>query len=468
VRDSHAVPHIYAENELDIYYGLGFAHAQDRIWQMLLLRRTVQGRLSEMFGRDTLRVDRLLRALDVYNVARANLEYQNAETRNALESYAAGVNGWLRIVQEEALGRGAPEFLLFSKEIAPWTAADSLAIIRLMALQQTGQGQREITRAKLALRLSPERLQDLYPDEPGKPVMEAPEFAGLFEQGAGPEPEHHALSPLKPLGMTGASNAWAARAARVAGGGTLLASDPHLGLSAPSIWMLARLEFPDGGVIGGTIPGIPAILVGRNANLGWGLTTAGLDDQDIYVEKLNPDNPQEYLTPDGYKPLDIKKILIEVDGETAVTETLMRTRHGPVVPKDHFGLQGFLSEGHVAALAWTALDPTDKTIEGALRLMRAKSVAEAREISKLHAAPAQVLTFADQASIALQVIGKAARRKSGSQSEGRLPSPGWVAENDWDGYLPFDTNPSSLNPRSGIVVNTNNRLVDRPFPNHFS
>ncbi len=469
VRDSHAVPHISAENELDIFYGLGFAHAQDRLWQMMLLRRTAQGRLSEMFGKDTLSVDRLLRALDLYNVARKNVEYQSAETLSKLEAYSAGVNGWLRIVQEEALGRGAPEFLLFSKEIAPWTPADSLAIMRIMALQLTDQARREIMRAKVALRLSPERLQDLYPDDPGMPYMAAPEFAGVFQDHRPAAlPVQHALNPMREVGLAGASNAWAARAGRVAGGGTLLANDPHLGLSAPSIWMLAALNFEDGGVIGGTIPGIPGILVGRNSTLGWGLTTAYLDDQDVYIEKLNPDNPEEYLTPDGYKPLEITRVLIEIDGEPAITDTLMRTRHGPVIPKEHFGLEGFLTEGHVAALAWPALDPTDQTIETLFGLIHAKTVQEARDLTRKYSIPAQVLTFADQNSIAIQAMGVTPRRKADSQSQGRLPSPGWVAENDWDGYLPFDTNPHEINPASGIVVNTNNRLVDRPFPNHFS
>lgn len=469
VRDSHAVPHISAEHELDVFYGLGFAHAQDRLWQMTLLRRTAQGRLSEMFGEATLKVDRLLRALDVYNVARANVEVQTPEVQAALEAYSAGVNGWLHIVAEEALGRGAPEFLLFSKEIAPWTPADSLAILRIMALQLTDQAAREVMRAKLALRLSDARLQDIYPDNPGPPIMEVPEFAAMFNTPATlAEPERHALSPLKKIGMAGASNAWAARSGRVAGGGTLLASDPHLGLSAPSIWMLARLELEDGGVIGGTIPGVPGILVGRNAQVGWGLTTAYLDDQDIYIEKLNPDNPEQYLTPDGYKDFESTRVLIEIDGAPAITQTLRRTRHGPVVPNDHFGLDGFLAEGQVAALSWTALDPSDKSIEALFDVMRAKDAQDLRAATRLYSMPPQVITYADKSSIGLQAIGVAPRRKASSQSQGRLPSPGWVTENDWDGWLPFDTNPNSFNPSSGIVVNTNNRLVDRPFPNHFS
>ncbi|MEO1000743.1 MAG: penicillin acylase family protein, partial [Pseudomonadota bacterium] len=183
VRDAHAIPHIFGESDADVLFGLGYAHAQDRLWQMTMLRRTAQGRLSELFGPATLSIDELLRALDLYNIAVASVALQTAETRAALEAYSAGVNAWIKIVQEDALGRGAPEFFLFSNEIAPWTPADSIAVTRVMALQLTDHARRETRRAELSLALPPERLADILPEDPNAPVIELPDFASLFPKG---------------------------------------------------------------------------------------------------------------------------------------------------------------------------------------------------------------------------------------------------------------------------------------------
>jgi len=473
VRANYAIPHIFAEDPQEVYFGLGFVHAQDRMWQMLMLRRAAQGRLSELFGEATLKTDELMRTLDLYQVAVDTVRYQTPETMDVLNRYSAGVNAHLRAVQTEALGRGTPELWLFSPKIEPWTPADSIAVLKFMALQLSDKAALEVMQARLALLLPPERLSDLFPDEQGEAVMALPDYASWFDEDL-PEglptepPVEHALYPLRPPGFAGASNAWAVGQTRSAAGGTLMASDPHLSLTAPSIWMLARLELATGGVIGGTIPGIPAILVGRNSTFAWGLTTSYLDDQDLFIEKLNPDDPTLYLTPTGYQRFQSKDVIINVHDTTGVTLNVQKSRHGPIIDPKHWGIAEILPNNHVAALSWTALDPNDQSMEAAIKLMSVRRVADAPAVlSLVHAASTNVI-MADRDEIGMQTVGRAPKRNEAHTSKGRIPSPGWLSQNDWDGYMPFESNPASINPKSGIIANTNNRLVDRAFPDHWT
>lgn len=471
VRDTADVPHIFAQSDEDAFYALGFAHAQDRLWQMNILRRTVQGRLSEVFGARTVPVDEIMRRLDLYGLASRSVAAQDEPTRRALDAYAAGVNAWIRLVNDEARGRGAPEFFLFSNELAYWQPADSLAILKLMALQLTGQLESEVLRARVSL-LSPDWVKDLLPDVPGPGTAALPPYASLFpsvpRSFAALNLPDDPLSPFPRQDFAGASNAWAAAPARSAAGGSLLANDPHLGLTAPSVWYLARLDLSSGGVIGGTIPGIPAILTGRNAHVGWGLTTAYLDDQDIHIEEVNPADPQRYRTPDGWKPFETRQSIIEVKDSAPVTVTLRWTENGPVLPGTHYDLASVTPRGSVASLSWTALDPADTSMTAAIRMMGAHSIAEALAATDLYIAPAQNLTLADKDGVAMVMIGAQPRRDPRHQTQGRMPSPGWLPENRWQGRLPASDNPRFLNPSGGIVGNTNNKFVDRPFPNHVS
>ncbi len=471
VRDNHAVPHIFAAAEHDVFFGLGFVHAQDRLWQMTMLRRTAQGRLSELFGPKTLPVDRLLRTLDIYNIARESTLGLDGKTLAQLEAYSAGVNAWLGLVQQEALGRGAPEFFLFEPQIAPWTPTDCVAILKLLALQLSDKAEKEVLRARLSLVLDDARLQDILPDSPNAPVLGLKEFAALFPKGS---PVLTALGsktfldPTPELNFAGASNAWAASGKRSASGGTLLATDPHLSLSAPSIWMLARLEFPEGGVIGGTIPGLPAILIGRNTNLGWGITSSYVDDQDLTVEKLNPANPEEYLSGDTFVPFETHDVVIVVKDAQPETLTIRKTRNGPVLTAPMFNVGEITPPDHVMSLNWTALAQDDHSAEAMMGLMRAQSVEQARQVTSLHIAPSENLILADHENIALLAIGAAPSRDPAHSSQGRLPATGWIDTNVWHGFLPNTDNPFILNPSSGIVVNTNNRTTDAAFPKHFS
>ena len=473
VRDTYAVPHILAEADRDVYFGLGVAHAQDRLWQMMMMRRTVQGRLSELFGERTLRTDELLRRLDLYGAARASVRAQDDETREMLEAYAAGVNAWLTEVALGAKGRGAPEFFLFRPAIEPWTPADSLAIVKLMGLQLSAHLENEVLLARLSLLLDSEQVGQLMPPDQGAPIAALPEYASLLP---GAVPSRAALAPglddptpFPRRPFAGASNAWAAGPSRAAAGGALLANDPHLSFTAPSIWYLAHLGLSGGGVIGGTIPGLPVVLVGRSAELGWGLTSSYLDDQDLLIEELNPDDPAQYRTPGGWAPFRTRQSIIEVADADPVTVELRWTRSGPVLPGAHYDLGSVTPPGHVAALQWTVLDRADTSLSAARGIMVAKSVEEALAASESFVAPSQNLTLADrEGRVAMRTIGALPRRRPDHQSQGRLPAPGWIDDNLWDGTLLPEDAPLFTDPPGDLVGNTNNKAVDRAFPEHVS
>ena len=474
VRSNANVPHIYGESDQDVYYGLGFVHAQDRLWQMLMMRRTVQGRLSELFGQRTVQADTLLRRLDLYGYANRSVAAQDPETLAMLEAYSAGVNAWLELVAEEALGRGAPELLLFSPEIAPWRPADSIAIMNLLALQMTGQQEAEVLRARASLALNdPARLADILPDPVGAAVAELPEYAALF-----PDlprfAENTEILPRDPLfpgsvqGLAGASNAWAAAGSRSATGASLLANDPHLGLTAPTIWYLARMELSSGGVIGGSIPGMPLIMVGRSDVLGWGLTSSYMDDIDLYVEQVNPDNPEQYRTPDGWAAFETRRSIIQVADAAPITITLRSTENGPVIPGNQWNLGTITPAGSVMSMAWTALTDQNTTMRAGRELMQAQTIEAAQAAGEYFVAPSQVLTLATADRVAMQVIGRMPWRLQEHQSQGRIPSPGWIAGNRWQGMVQYFANPRFVDPPGGILGNTNNRIVDRDFPLNMS
>ncbi|SDC13229.1 penicillin acylase family protein [Ruegeria marina] len=473
MRDNNNVPHVFGSSDPDVFFGLGYAHAQDRLWQMTTLRRTVQGRLSEVFGQRTVSIDRLLRRLDLYRLAQQSVSAQDAYTTAALEAYAAGVNARLEEINAKALGRGAPEMFLFNAPVAPWHPADSIAIIKLMGLQLSGHLEEEILRARTSLMLDDQaRLVDILPDAPGTGVAALPEYAAMFpgvpRYAEARSDPRDPLSPLPRHGLAGASNAWAAAPSRSASGGTLLANDPHLGFAAPSTWYLARLELARGGVIGGTIPGVPLVLVGRGERLGWGLTSSYMDDQDLFIEKLNPDNPEEYLTPSGYKAFETRPSIIEIKDAAPITLTLRWTENGPVLPGSVYDLETITPPGHVVSLGWTMLDPRDTSFSAAMALMNAGTVAEALRATETYVAPSQNLTLADRETIALKMLGAVPRRDAAHQSQGRLPSQGWRAENRWQGRMPNASNPEFVSPVGGLLGNTNNKLLERPFPNHIS
>ena len=473
VRNTANVPHILGQSDPDVFFGLGYAHAQDRLWQMTVLRRTVQGRLSEVFGPRTVQIDKLLRRLDLYGLAHRSVEVQDDYTAVALRAYSAGINARLTEINEQALGRGAPEMFLFNAPVPLWQPGDSLAIIKLMGLQLSDHLVVEVLRARTSLMLDDAvRLSDILPDVPGAGIAALPEYAALFPElpryAHGTSIPDTPLSPFPKRGFAGASNAWTVAPSRSASGGTLLANDPHLGFTAPGIWYLARLELAKGGVIGATIPGVPGISAGRSERMGWGLTSSYLDDQDVHIEQLNPDNPEEYLTPDGYKRFRTRPSIIEIKDAAPITLTLRWTENGPVLPGTHYDLNTITPPGHVASLSWSALSHRDTSMSASLALMNADSVRQAIDLGEGFIAPSQNLSLVDKEMIGLKLIGAMPRRHLNNQSRGRIPTPGWLDRNRWNGRLPYADNPEFVAPIGGVLGNTNNKIIDRPFPRHVS
>lgn len=472
VRDTSGVPHIFGTSDADEFFALGWAHAQDRLWQMIMLRRTAQGRLAEIFGERALASDMLLRRFDLYGLARSSVDAQDEPTRAALEAYSAGINAWLAEVNKGALGRGAPEMWLFNHAIAPWQPADSIAVLKLMALRSTTQIQAEVLRARTSLLIPPERVADIMPDDPLSPSLSLPPYAELIPGVPRRMADTSAADPFSPVpagvDFAAASNAWATGVTRSAAGATLLAADPHVELTAPALFYLARLELSSGGVIGATIPGVPVIISGRSADLGWGVTSAWADDQDVFIEEVNPANAGQYRGPDGWEDFAYRDSIIGVKGRAPVTITLQWTKNGPVIPPEQYNLGTIRPPGHVTSIAWTALEPADTTLTAAMRIMRAHSLDEALEAGALYIAPAQMLTVADRNRVATRLIGRLPMRDPESFTQGRMPGYGYLPQNRWLGFYPYAENPGVKDPPGGIVGHTNNRVTAAPFPRHVS
>ncbi|MEM7188390.1 MAG: penicillin acylase family protein [Pseudomonadota bacterium] len=499
IRDAHAVPHIRAGSDHDAFFALGLVHAQDRLWQMELSRRAAQGRLSALLGDRTIETDLLMRTLDLYGYASRALQYQSPETLAVLDAYSAGVNAWIRHVNEEALGRGAPEFFAFGEGLVPWTPADSMSILKLMALRLSGGARNEVRRAQALLTLPPERVADILPDYP-VPAQITPKRPDTSLPGANRaealplrqdtvahlvgacgreaaqpceasliDPFAVALGAPAPVRFAGASNAWAVDGTRTSSGKPLMANDPHLWLSAPSVWHLAGMKGGRVQAIGGALPGVPSILIGRNNRVGWGLTTANVDDADLFVERVNPENSDEYLLPNGkWAMFEARQVRIEVADSVAVTETVRRSRHGPVLTGKQFGADGITPEGHVTALSWTALEDEDLSMTAIIELMYAERLEDGILAAAKVQAPAQNLTLTDADGVAMVVAGAIPMRRTDSLSQGRVPSAGMQEVNDWIGYRPASDNPRAVRPATGAVANANNRTEDADFPEHVS
>ncbi|MDG2231684.1 MAG: penicillin acylase family protein [Paracoccaceae bacterium] len=474
IRDTFNVPHIVAARDEDVFFGLGYAHAQDRLWQIMLMRRTAQGRLSEIFGAETLQTDKLLRRLDLYSLAQTSVAAQSSDARRALKAYAEGVNARIYEINRDALGRGAPEMFIFPTDVSPWRPADSLAILKLMSVQLSGHLANEVLRAKTSLKLNnADRLSDIMPDAPGQVIADLEQYSAVIPALGGTALTAQSqtwddLSPFPSVKMAGASNVFAAAPFRAAAGGTLLANDPHLGLTAPTIWYLAHLELSSGGVIGATIPGIPIVLSGRSAMLGWGLTSSYLDDQDLLIEELDPERPEYYRAPEGYKKFLSRETIINIKDHPPVTITLRWSDNGPILPGTHYGIAEITPKGHVAALSWTALGGADPSFTAGFNLMGAQNVSQALALLKNYQSPSENIILADSDQIVMKTIGLMPLRAASHQTQGRMPSLGWRTENRWQGQIEYARNPEFTNPAGGILGNTNNKVSSGEFPEHLS
>lgn len=444
LEDAHGIPRITAATELDAAQALGWLHARDRLFQMELMRRNASGRLAEIAGPAALRLDRFSRTLGLARRAEADFAALPEEARGMLEAYAAGVNAWIarkgRFAAPEFLPLGVPE---------RWEPWHSLLWAKTMGLWLSNNWRTEIDRARLAATLPPERLAELWPtdESAGLPDRRAALDTARMTRLAAQIPRFPEDAPLPST----ASNIWALAPGRSATGGALLASDPHLGFSAPILWYLARIELPEGRFrVGATSPGVPFVVIGRNERLAWGFTTTHSDTQDVFIERLG--GHDGYETPNGPRPFTAREERIGVRGQEAEVLRVRETRHGPVISD----LEGAPTDGTVLSVRMANLEPGDTAAAGLLALNRAGSLAEARAAAALITSPPQNLAVADaEGGIALYLTGRTPLRRAG---DGAQPAPGWDGSHDWQGFVPFEAMPHRENPAGGLLVNANNRV----------
>ena len=454
IRDAHGIPHIRADNDEDAYFALGYVHAQDRLWQMDSMRRLGSGRLSEVIGKRGLRSDRYMRMLGLGRLAQSQYQRMQAPVRRALEAYAAGVNAWLKTRS----GTLPPEFLALGYTPEPWRPADSLLWGKMMAIKLSGNWPDELLRARLAPRLEPQPIDELWPPTPaGGPVTTSALFQEL------PLGELAAAIP-GPSGLPrGASNAWAVGGELTESGKPLLANDPHLGFAAPILWYLAVIQAPGLSVSGATVPGVPFTILGHNGAIAWGMTSTQADLEDLFIERVDPENHGRYLSPDGPLPFKTRREEIAVDGGETVTMTVRHTRHGPVI-SDVLGKAGeeAAGAGKVIALAATYLVGDDLTPQALYGVNRAAGWEDFTAALEDFHAPQVNLIYADtHGNIGFIAPGHVPIRRSG---RGRVPHPGWSGEADWTSFVPFDELPKAFNPATGRIANANNSIVPPDYP----
>lgn len=438
VRSTENIPHIFASNDRDAFLALGYAHAQDRLFQMTVLRRAAQGRLAEIYGPRMVPADDLARRLRLAENARKSLDALDEETRSLLASYSDGINRWIEVINRDARGRGAPEFFLFSDSIPYWQPEDSLAILKLWAFSSTKAAQQQVDRARLSLTFPERGHQILY--QPGDLPLRAyadtlPDARfGVPKGEAGPNdiwPDR--LAGYLAAGSTSGGGVRAVAPEFTAAGGALLANDLQAALTAPGIYYLARMELETGGVIGATIPGIPAIISGRNNTIAWGIAPSGAKDQDIFLEEVQPGDNNRYRTSEGWQEFSREAQTIRVLDEAPRQIVLRDTQNGPVLSGVHFGINDILPIGHVASLGWAGLSDEDASLGGLIKLMRAQDRNEALTAAGDVTAPSAWLAIAGQDGISRISIGKLPRR--GPENDGRYPVAGWIDKNRWAGLL---------------------------------
>jgi len=460
VRDRNGVPHIYAGSVADAYFGLGFVHAQDRLWQMEMNRRIGSGRLSEALGAATLDTDKFLRTLGVRRVSEATLPSLSAQARGQLDAYAAGVNAFLA----QRSGPLPPEFLLTGVQPEPWESADSVAWIKMMAWDLGGNWRSELLRLRLAQRLSTAQIEEFLPPYPGEAPLVIADYAKLYR-----ELDASKLASLALTGLTedGASNNWVVAGSRTASGKPLLANDPHLGLAAPAVWYFAHLSAPGFEVMGATFPGVPAVVLGRNRHIAWGYTNTGPDVQDLYMERVDGDG--QVLTPQGWQKLATRSEVIKVKGQPDVTLTVRASRHGPLISDVYQPSAKALPQRFALALAWTALREDDLSMQAAGKFATARNRGEFLNAARDFHSPQQNMVYADtEGNIGFIAPGRVPLRKPENDLKGQAPAPGWDAKYDWDGFIAFEDLPQSYNPAAGSIVTANHKIVPDNYPHYIT
>ena len=506
IRDADGIPHIFGASPLDALYGLGYAHAQDRLWQMEFQRRIGHGRLSEIFGAATIPQDRFLRTVGFGRVAASAWNTLADDARQKIDAYVAGVNAFLDAHHGSAL---PPEFTLLGFEPEPWTGADVIVWSKMMAWDLSANYAFELLRRDLSARVGDARGAELLPPYPADGLTILAGAAPVDETGNGSESA--AIVPgrtSEPVGtrqiasadqpdsgwaaafvagiseghpavrdllVSGArteglgSNNWVVDGTMTASGRPLLANDPHLGTNIPSLWYLAHMSAGDFDVIGGTLPGTPAVAIGRNRHIAWGETNMFADVQDLFRERLDAAGTRAEFR-GVFEPLQIIKETIHVSGGLPIELTVRISRHGPLV-SDAINANNAASLQEPKpdpieplAFRWTALDEQDATVTAFLRVNEARNWTEFTNALREFVVPSQNFVYADvEGHIGYYAPGRVPIRGGG---DGAAPVDGWTGENEWTGYIPFEQLPHVYDPPTHFIVTANHRPVPPEYP-HF-
>ncbi|MEW6567210.1 MAG: penicillin acylase family protein [Chloroflexota bacterium] len=469
-RDPMSVPHIYAANLHDLFLAQGFVHAQDRFWQMEFWRRIGSGRLAEILGESALESDRFVRTLGWHRTAAQELELLDPETRSVLEAYAEGVNAYLATTDINSLSLEFDLLALTGVDFVPepWTPLNTLTWAKVMAWDLGGNMSDELTRAQIATHLGTAAVDVLTPPYSDDYPVIVPRPLASATLDSVPEAAYSAgrvFGSGKELG----SNNWVVAGTRTESGMPLLANDPHLSIQMPSIWYEIGLhcdpvtpECPLD-VVGASFAGAPGVIIGHNANIAWGVTNLGPDVQDLFIEFLNPDNPNQYEFQGRWLDMEIVREEIRVAGRDEPEIVFARiTRHGPIINDVIGGTEEDWSFGwQPLALSWTALQPS--TLMRAVFLLdRASNWDEFRQALSYWDVPSQNFVYADiEGNIGYQAPGRIPIRARG---DGSMPVPGWTGLYEWVDTIPFDRLPRAFNPPEGYIVTANNAVVRENYP----
>lgn len=456
-RDENGVPHIYADNAYDLFFAQGYVQAQDRLFQMDFQRRVGLGRLSEVLGEATLETDQFLRTLGTNRAAAEDIKLLDAETLAHLQAYADGVNAFIAANPNKL----PIEFRILGYTPEPWQPLHSVVWGKMMAWSLGGNWENELMNAQIIAALGAEKAAELLTGYPADgPFIIPPEvksFAGLRQFDMD---QVWALKRLLKTADPGVgSNNWVVGGSRTTTGMPLLANDPHLGMQIPSVWYANGLHGGGFDVVGVVFPGVPGVVIGHNNRIAWGVTNVGPDVQDLFIEKINPDNPNQYEFQGQWVDMQVVEERIAVkDRAEPVIQTVRITRHGPIMNE----VSGDIGEdAEPLAMQWTALQGTPLS-QAILRIDRAQNWEEFRTALQDFAAPAQNFVYADvDGNIGYQMPGWVPMRAAG---DGAVPVPGWTGEYEWTGFIPFEELPFVYNPDVGYVATANNQVVPDSYP----
>jgi len=450
IRDSYGMPHIYAQTDEDGYFALGYCMAQDRLFHMDVVRRVVRGRLSEILGGDLVPTDKLFRTISAGKSIEAIVSNYPPEIIAALKAYTAGVNHFI----ENHKGPLPVEFALLGIEPETWQYSDGIATHYYMAWDLNSAFDTEMLYAAVIEKVGEKMAKDIFPDY-------AQGYPTIVPQGI------TSLDFLRRLNLArevlgtaggGASNNWVVSEKKSATGMPIFANDPHLGHGAPGIWYEAHLVTPSMNVSGSVLPGIPYVIIGANEHVAWGLTNVMSDDADFYIEKINPDNPDQYEFKGRWEDMTIKEEIIKVKGGENVKFRVRLTRHGPIIDDVNKHAE---PKGTALSMRWTAYEQL-QSIKALDLLSTARNIDDIEKAVEFWKCPAQNWVYADdKGNIGFWAAVGIPIRDGFS---GALPVPGWDGKHEWKGYVPTAEQPHLRNPSQGWIATANNKHVDDDYP----